>query len=129
MKHLVWVHSPVLKVATMEKEDYREILQNYLKKDARDLGLGRRWWFQHDNDSKHKSKLVTKWLVKNKINVLEWPSQYPDLILKNLWHELNIRVYARRPKNLSDLEKFCKEEWQTFLQVIVLTSLTTTTKV
>lgn len=33
---------------TMGKEDYKEKHQNYLKKDARNLGIGRRWWFQHN---------------------------------------------------------------------------------
>lgn len=33
-----------------------------------------------DNDPKHTAKLVTKWLNDNKVNVLEWPSQSPDLI-------------------------------------------------
>uniref|UniRef100_A0A8C9WZQ8 Tc1-like transposase DDE domain-containing protein n=1 Tax=Sander lucioperca TaxID=283035 RepID=A0A8C9WZQ8_SANLU len=27
----------------------------------------------------HTSKLVTKWLKDNKVKVLEWPSQSPDL--------------------------------------------------
>lgn len=45
---------------TMKKED-KKILEDYLKKDVRDLGLGRRWWFQRD---KHKLKLVTAWLIK-----------------------------------------------------------------
>ena len=47
-------------------------------KDAQKHGLGRRW-FQHDNDPKHKAKVVTEWLNEAKINVLEWPSQSPDL--------------------------------------------------
>ena len=32
-----------------------------------------------DNDLKHTSKVVAKWLKDNKANVLEWPSQNPDL--------------------------------------------------
>ena len=32
-----------------------------------------------DNDPKHTSKVVAKWLKDNKIMVLEWPSQSPDL--------------------------------------------------
>ena len=32
-----------------------------------------------DNYPKHTSKVVAKWLKVNKVNVLEWPSQSPDL--------------------------------------------------
>ena len=32
-----------------------------------------------DNDPKHTSKVVAKWLKDIKVKVLEWPSQSPDL--------------------------------------------------
>ena len=38
-----------------------------------------KWVFQMDNDPKHTSKVVAKWLKDNKVKVLEWPSQSPDL--------------------------------------------------
>ena len=36
------------------------------------LKLGRKWFFQMD-------KVVAKWLKDNKVKVLEWASQSPDL--------------------------------------------------
>lgn len=44
--------------------------------------------FQMNNDTKLTDKLVTKRLKENKINVLEWPPQSPDLITTEyLWAE------------------------------------------
>lgn len=96
----------------MKSDDYIAILDENLKVSARNLGLGKRWVFQQDNDPKHKSKATTAWLQKNKVTVLPWPSMSPDLNpIENLWQELKVRVNNRAPKNLQELKRVAVEEW------------------
>ena len=88
-----------------------DILKQHLKTSVRNLKLGRKWVFQMDNDPRHTSKVVAKWLNDNKVKVSEWPSQSPDINpIENLWPELKKRVRARRPTNLTQLF-LCQEEW------------------
>jgi hypothetical protein len=63
----------------MREENYMDILKQHLKTSVRKLKLGCKWVFQMDNDLKHASKVVAKWFKDNKVKVLEWSSQSPDL--------------------------------------------------
>ncbi|KAG2455931.1 TCB1 transposase, partial [Polypterus senegalus] len=91
---------------------YRDILDENLLQSALDLRLGRRFIFQQDNNPKHTAKISKEWLQDNSVNVLEWPSQSPDLNpIKHLWRDLKMAVHRRFSSNLMELERCCKEEW------------------
>ena len=92
---------------------YREILDENMLQSAQDLRLGRSFTFQQDTDPKHTTKTTQEWLRDTSLNVLEWPSQSPDLNLtEHLWRDLKIAVQQRSPSNLTDLERICREEWE-----------------
>ncbi|KAG2460223.1 TCB1 transposase, partial [Polypterus senegalus] len=91
---------------------YRDILDENLLQTALDLRLGRWFIFQQDNDPKHTAKISKEWLQNNSVNVLEWPSQSPDLkSIEHPWRDLKMVVHRHFPSNLMELERCCKEEW------------------
>lgn len=86
----------------MRKEDYNTICEENLKEDERMLGLGRRWWFQHDRDPKHKANVV-----RQKSTFWNGPRSHQTLMPSKTGE---VRVNATRPKNINERETICKEE-------------------
>ena len=57
----------------------------------------------------HKS--MKEWLSENNVNVLQWPSQSPDLNPIEKWRILKIQIRKRTPANINNLKTICQEEW------------------
>ena len=97
----------------MNGAKYREILDENILQNTQDLRLGRRFTFQQDNNPKHTDKTMQGLLRDKSLNVLEWPSQNPDLNpIEHLWRDLKIAVQQHSPSNLTELERSCREEWE-----------------
>uniref|UniRef100_A0A8R1ESB9 Tc1-like transposase DDE domain-containing protein n=1 Tax=Caenorhabditis japonica TaxID=281687 RepID=A0A8R1ESB9_CAEJA len=102
---------------------YQEILENTMRPWAR-ANLGRSWVFQQDNDPKHTSGHVANWFRRRRVDLLEWPSQSPDLNpIKHMWEELERRLNGVRASNAN--QKFVPLEaaWKSIPMTVVQTLL------
>ena len=66
----------------------KDILQNIMEPYVND-SLTVTWILMHDNDPKHTARSVKSWFEENKINVVERPTQSPNLNpIKNLLNDI-----------------------------------------
>lgn len=103
---------PLVKIdGIMDQHKYKQILQDVMEPYA-DEFLPITWKFMQDNDPKHTSRLVKSWLEEQKIDILDWPAQSPDLNpIENLWKTLGDKIRDERPPNLNVLWETLKREW------------------
>uniref|UniRef100_A0A2Q4THU9 Tc1-like transposase DDE domain-containing protein n=1 Tax=Caenorhabditis japonica TaxID=281687 RepID=A0A2Q4THU9_CAEJA len=110
-------------VGTMDRYVYEDILENTMRPWAR-ANLSRPWVFQQDNYPKHTSGHVANWFRRRRVDLLEWPSQSPDLNpIEHMWEELERRLKEVRASNAN--QKFAQLEaaWKSIPMTVVQTLL------
>lgn len=96
----------------MDRFLYGNILKEHMIPFAEE-NMPLRWWFQQDNDPKHCSRYIKDLFEEEKINVLKWPSQSPDLNpIEHLWEHIERQIRQNHTiSNKSDLFKAIRTEW------------------
>jgi hypothetical protein len=89
-----------------------KILKDNLLKSASRLFPPGQWYFQQDNDPKHKSHLVQDWIRESGIDVLDWPPYSPDLNpIENLWADVKRRAEMDNPRTKEELKTALRKAW------------------
>lgn len=100
----------------MDAELYTSILQDDFLATVQFYGLDKEELiFQQDNDPKHTSLKAANWFKKNKVNVLKWPAQSPDLNpIEHLWQHLKrqLNAYEVPPAGIHELWEQVQVEWE-----------------
>ena len=100
-------------VGNMTAQIYVQILDQHLWPSAQKLFPEGQYIFQHDNDPKHTSRLVKDFLNTYDVNVLDWPSNSPDLNpIENLWAIIDTSVKGRRANSDDELMNLLTNTWK-----------------
>jgi transposase len=76
--------------------------------------------FQQDNTPAHTENVTKQFFKDEKLKVLPWSVNSPDLNpIENLWGILKRRVNKRQPKDVAELLTTTREEWTNILLQIV----------
>lgn len=96
----------------MDRHMYKEILETKMRDSVEKLFGSNSFIFQHDNDPKHTSKLIKKYLEDSRTKVLVWPPQSPDLNpIENLWSLVDASLPERRPQSKDELMVLLHKAW------------------
>ena len=68
--------------------------------------------FMQDGAPCHKSKVMSEFLSQQRIKVLDWPGNRPDLNpIENLWDILKDKVANKQSTSAKHLQEVIKESW------------------
>jgi transposase len=96
----------------LDARKMKAILDAHLLPSANCFFCAGAWWFLQDNDPKHRSRLVQRWLFTHGVQCIDFPPYSPDLNpIENLWNDLKRRIEKLNARDIAELRAHVNEEW------------------
>ena len=103
----------------MDGPFYVSILKSQLLSAVQNM-YNKNWRLQQDNDPKHTPKVAQEFIARNRIKIVDWSTNSPDLnLVENVWKIVKDKVEIRMPKNIEELKQFLAEEWNAIPENVV----------
>ncbi|KAK6748551.1 hypothetical protein RB195_001278 [Necator americanus] len=101
---------------SLDRYGYEKILETTMRPFALQI-ISRGFIFQQDNDPKHTPSYIRDWFNRRHVEVLDWPSQSPDLNpIEHLWEELEPRMKGKKARNSAEKFAQFEEAWNAIPQ-------------
>lgn len=103
---------PIVRISgIMDQYQYLNILRDHMEPYAFE-SMPVSFTFMHDNDPKHTARTIKSWLSQEKVSVLSWPAQSPDLNpIENLWKDVKVKIQDKNFDNFDQLWRGVQEAW------------------
>lgn len=96
----------------MNAPKYQDVLENELIPSIRELHPDGHVIFQQDGASCHTAQSTKKWFQRQKLTVLPWPANSPDLSpIESLWGIMKKRLRNERPTTIHELKSKISLIW------------------
>ena len=97
----------------MDRYFYKTILDENVLQSAEKLGVIDDFYFQQDNDPKHKSKHAMEFFDETVVKCLDWVAQSPDVNpIEHLWRMMKLKLKNRRASNIEERKQQIQDVWK-----------------
>ena len=97
----------------MDKYVYKTILEENVLQSAEKLGVIGKFYFQQDNDPKHKSKHAMGFFEEPVVECLDWISQSQGMNpIEYLWRMMKLKLKNRTASNIEERKQQVQDVWK-----------------